>query len=117
MLFCQDGRELNCDSCLELSYEFCSPISVQTDLTPANIFFLNIIDKFNNRYVQEVTINLDGTFDIDMTLLPENYFNPYGGKFEIYLSTTDEGLDYIEFKPSYNCAIITITVNPDSDCC
>lgn len=120
MLYCQDERELNCDSCYEVSYEYCNSISVQAGLTPSETYYLNLIDKFNNRYTQDITVGLDGSFDIDATLLPESYFNPFGGKFEAYLSTTDQGTDYISMTfeaQNYNCLLISIDWTQERDCC
>ena len=108
---CQDQRELNCDSCYSLEYEYCSSISVSAGLTPDDVFFLHIIDKFENKYTQSVTVLEDGSFDVDLTVLPEGYFNPWAGVFEAYISETEDGepMPMTIESVEYNCLLITIT--------
>ncbi len=120
MLYCQESIGLTCDVCYELTKEVCDPINVNPGLMPGDAFYLQIIDKFIARYTQVVTINMDGSFDIDFTLLPSGFFNQFAGKFELYLSTTLEGTDYVDMTLNsevYKCIILTIEKTNSNNCC
>jgi len=119
-MYCQESVELTRDTCYELSKEVCGPININPGLTPADSYYLQIIDKFVTRYTQQVVIKDDGSFDVDTTLLPDGYFNQYAGKFELYLSTSSEGTDYIDMtfeEEVYKCVILSIVKIENSDCC
>jgi hypothetical protein len=121
-MYCQEERELSCDSCYEITKEYCDDINISPDMVPPgySTFYLQIIDKFITRRTQEVTLNEDGSFDIDSSVLPDDFFNPYAGKFELYLSLDEDGLEVQEMTfddEQYNCIILTIVKTIDNDCC
>jgi hypothetical protein len=120
-LYCQEEVELNCDSCYEITKEYCDPISINPGVAPGyDAFYLQIIDKFIVRRTQEITLEMDGSFTIDETLLPDDFFNPYAGKFELYLSVDEEGELKIPMNFSevvYNCIILTIQKTNETECC
>lgn len=119
-VYCQEERALSCDSCYEISKEYCAAINVNPGLVEGQNYYLQIVDKFANRRTQQVTIKADGSFDVDTTVLPDNYFNPYAGKFELYLSSDEDGLEDIEMtfeSTAYNCVVLNITKTIDNDCC
>jgi hypothetical protein len=121
-MYCQEERELNCDSCYEITKEYCSEITINSGLIPLGYetVYLQIIDHFLIRRAQEVIIDEEGNFTIDDSLLPDNLLNPYAGKFELYLSSDEEGLIKIPMTFSganYNCIILTIIKTIENDCC
>jgi predicted nucleic acid-binding Zn-ribbon protein len=119
-MFCQEERELTCDACYELSKEFCGEINISPGLTPNDTFYLQIINQRIQRTSQLITINEDGSFDIDLDSLQDGFFNPYSGKYELYLSTTSDGEDYVDMtleEDTYKCIVLTITITNDPDCC
>lgn len=121
MSICVDITE-NCDTCYELTFEDCAAITVApSNLTPGNNYRLFIVDKFQKRYNQIVTIAGDGSFTIDVAQLPNGFFNKYAGKFEIFLSTTDTGTDYdvplVFATISYNCILAEFNITAGDVCC
>jgi hypothetical protein len=121
-MYCQEERELSCDSCYEISIEYCADINIDPDLVPGGYenFYLQIIDKFTTRRTQEVELNMDGSFDVDTSVLPDDFFNPYAGKFELYLSYDEDGLNRVDMTFDdvvYDCIILTITKTIDNECC
>lgn len=112
-MFCQEERDLTCDSCYEITKEYCDPITISSGLIPVGYetVYLQIIDHFTTRRSQEITIDAEGEFTVDETLLPDNFFNPYAGKFELYLSLDEDGLYPIDLTFSdvnYKCIMLTI---------
>lgn len=102
---CEDIIIENCDTCYETSRVECTAISFTVGLT--GTYQLNIIDKFNKLYTQEVISA--NSFTIDQTLLPDGFFNKYAGVFELYLTngsgfTVPLTISAIE----YNCIILII---------
>jgi hypothetical protein len=120
-LFCQEEVNLNCDSCYELTKEYCDPIVIDPGVAPGyDTFYLQIIDKFIVLRTQAIELDVDGTFTIDKTLLPDDFLNPYAGKFELYLSVDEEGTLIIPMtfnENVYNCIILTIVKTIENDCC
>lgn len=119
-LYCQEEVNLNCDSCYELTKEYCDPITIDPGTAPGyDIFYLQIIDKFIVRRTLDIDLT-DGAFTIDQTLLPDDFFNPYSGKFELYLSIDEDGENRIPMNfndVAYNCIILTISKTIDNECC
>jgi hypothetical protein len=119
-MFCQEERELTCDQCYELSKEFCEAINIDPSLVPTTTYYLQIINQKIQRTSQLITIKADGSFDIDLDALPDGYFNPYSGKYELYLSTLEAGTNYVNMTledETYKCIILTITLTNDPECC
>lgn len=111
MEYCPEERELSCDSCYEISKEYCGAININPGLVPATNYYLNIVDKFAVRHVQEIIVNGNGSFDVDTDVLPDDFFNPYAGKFELYLTTDEDGEDRVDLifsATDYTCIILTI---------
>lgn len=118
-IFCQEEREESCDSCYEITVNYCDNIVINPGIAPGyDSVYLQIIDKFLIRKSQLIEIGIYG-FTIDTSVLPDDFFNPYAGKFELYLSTDVDGLIVIpmNFDDVYNCIILTIEKNIDNDCC
>jgi hypothetical protein len=119
-VYCQEEVQLNCDSCYELTKEYCDPITIDPNVAPGyESVYLQIIDKFITRRTQEVEL-VEGSFTIDESLLPDDFLNPYAGKFELYISTDEEGeiiLPMTFDNVVYNCIILTIEKTNESECC
>lgn len=80
-------------------------MNVLAGLTPASTPYLWIIDKFGNQYSDQITINGDGSFDIDLTFYPAGMFNPANGWFDIFISSDSAGSAVIPmvFESNFNC--------------
>ncbi len=119
-LYCQEEVVLNCDSCYEITKEYCETITIDPGVAPGyEEFYLHIIDKFITKRTQPIEL-IDGSFTIDETLLPDDFFNPYAGKFELYLSVDESGEPIIPMtfnEDTYNCIILTIEKNNENECC
>jgi hypothetical protein len=120
-MYCQEEVTLNCDSCYELTNEYCDPIIINPGVAFGYVScYLQIIDKFITRRSQEVTLNYAGEFTIDEALLPDGFFNPYSGKYELYLSSDEDGENVIPMTFEdvvYNCIILTIEKTTENNCC
>lgn len=120
-MYCQEEREESCSSCYEITIEYCDEITINPGLVPMGYdpLYLQIIDKFQTRRTQEVILGEDG-FTIDTSELPDNFFNPYAGKFELYLSSDEDGLNVLPVTygyDEYDCIILTIVKTIDNNCC
>jgi hypothetical protein len=120
-MFCQEEVLINCDSCYELTIEYCDPININPGIAPGyDTIYLQIIDKFITRASQLIELGIDGSFTVDETLLPDDFFNPYAGKFELYLSTDEDGeiiIPMIFDDVTYNCIVLTISKTINNECC
>lgn len=99
----------HCQSCFERSFDYCSiGIQISTGLD-SGTYQAWLKDKFDNYYVQTVTVNANGdttltmaSFDVTVT--------PYSGKYELTfrISTAyDEDLElYIEGN-TYQCILLS----------
>lgn len=96
---------LNCDYCFTLTVPFDPIMTIQAGLTPSSIVYLWITDKFNNQYSNQITVNLDGSFDIDTSNYPSYLFNPNAGWFDVFLSSDVDGAVIVPmvFVSEFNC--------------
>ena len=105
---------LACDECFELVVNGCE-VNVKAALPAGRTYFLFLENKFNN-YVTPISVNADGSFDIDLTLYPDGMFNEHAGKFEVFLSDKLTPVNYTPLRISdawYNCLIMNFT----TQCC
>lgn len=118
--YCQEERDLSCDSCYELTFEYCSDIVINPGIAPGyDPVYLQIIDQFNVRRTQEIEFN-EESFTIDISVLPDDFFNPYSGKKELYISIDQEGLiplPMIFNEETFNCLLISIVKTIQNTCC
>lgn len=116
MSFCDTDIAVNCDECYELSASDCLPITIPASLTPATVYWLICVDKFNNRYDTQVTVDANGDFIIDPDDFPTGMFNQFAGKFVFILSVSAVDVIPIQFSVSgatYECVVISWSVT----CC
>ena len=110
MSFCEE-ISVNCDNCYELSSDQCSVISIITDLIEGDTYYLHLLDKFENHYVVETTIEVAGELTIDPADFDKKLFIKSNGKLELWLSTDETGQNYdvpITIDDIiYNCIIVT----------
>ena len=108
MSFCDTDVAVNCDECYELSVGDCLPITINTSLTPATVYWLICTDKFGNRYDVQVTVDANGDFEIDPDNYPSGLFNPFAGTFVFILSVSQVSVTAVQFSVSgatYSCII------------
>ena len=100
-----------CKSCYKLCIEYCpTGINIQAGLVDGDIYFLFAIDHFGNVWRDEVTINPDGSFDIDLANYPSGFFTSTSGAVNIFLSLSEDGANPIDITfdtGTYNCILIT----------
>jgi len=116
MSFCDTDIAVNCDECYELSASDCLPITIPTSLTPATVYWLICVDKFDNRYDTQVTVNGSGDFIIDPDDFPTGLFNQFAGKFVFLLSVSAVDVIPVQFSVSsatYECVVVSWSVT----CC
>ena len=98
-----------CQSCYAASFILCSGnTSISAGLDPATVYYIWIEDKFGNFYLQQVTTDGSGSFEIDFTVFPEGLFTQYAGYFTLTVSassafSTDETLTIN--GTDYNCIV------------
>lgn len=93
MSFCEE-ISVNCDECYQITSEQCSVITIITDLVEGNNYYLHILDKFENHYVIETKIGVDGVLTIDPADFDKKIFTASNGKLEVWLSTQQSGHNY-----------------------
>lgn len=116
MSFCDTDIAVNCDECYELSASDCLPITIPTSLTPATVYWLICVDKFDNRYDVQVTVDASGDFVIDPDDFPTGLFNQFAGKFVFLLSVSSVNVVPVQFSVSgatYECVVVSWSVT----CC
>lgn len=110
MSFCEEILT-NCDECLQINANQCSVISIITDLIEDDTYYLHLLDKFENHYVVETTIGVDGELTIDPADFDKKLFIKSNGKLEVWLSTQQSGQNYdvpITINEIiYNCIIVS----------
>ncbi len=83
-----------CSTCYEVMIPECpGDITVKAQLEPSSTFFVTITDKFGTKYTQEVESDADGSFVIDVSLLPAGIFNRHAGNFTIEVRATLSNCD------------------------
>lgn len=114
----------DCSECYEHNVSYCpDEINISAGLTPSDTLYLWIRDKFNNIWDDIITVNADGSFDINMSNFPTGMFTPSFGSIDIFLTTDAKGQSVQEMSfdtQEYNCLILTVD-NPvyltdDSGC-
>lgn len=102
---------LSCDYCYTIEVLYEPLMNVDAGLTPASTPYLWITDKFGNQYSEQVAINGDGSFDIDISLYPQALFNPNSGWFDIFLSSDVGGQVIVPmtFGSAFNCLKLATT--------
>ena len=103
----------NCDECFELSVAYCPDqlINISAGLTPAASLYLWIRDKFGNLWYDTITVNADGSFDIDTDNFTTGMFTPTFGALDIFLSTDDKGANIVPMTFNLiadNCLILSV---------
>jgi len=102
----------NCDSCYEKSIDYCPPsINIQAKLTPGATLYLWIRDKFQHTWGDLITVDLDGSFDINQNNFPKGMFTPSFGSLDIFLTTDDLGQNIVPLNfgmDEYNCILLSV---------
>ena len=107
-----DPIPLSCDHCFVIDLTQDDLINVGAGLAPASTYYLWITDKFGNQYSDPITVNSDGSFDIDAANYPSGMFNPSAGVFDLFLSSDTGGSDIIPMMfnaIAFNCLKFIIT--------
>ena len=108
MSFTCDTISVDCDACFVINASECAPINIDPGLVPATVYWLHITDKFFTTYKQQVTINPDGSFDINLTGLTGRN-TKYSGDWQLFLSTDEAGTIVVPVTfagTSYQCMIV-----------
>lgn len=108
---CYAPVDYGCETCHEREYAEGSDINIEAGLSALTPYFVHIVDKFYNHYVQRVVTNSSGALTITSYGLPNNFFNRYAGEIEVKISAISAG-PFINFQLDgvlKNCLVITIT--------
>ncbi len=76
-----------CDSCYPTSFPECENLTFVAGLTPSTNYTAIVTNHFGQKYTQDVTTDTGGAFELDYTLFPEGFFNPYSGFFTLEVQT------------------------------
>jgi len=106
-----------CKSCYKLCIEYCpTGINIQPKLNPDTKYYLFVVDHFGNVWRDDITINQDGSFDIDLANYPSGFFTSSSGAVNIFLSENEDGSNPIDMTfdgTVYNCVLISTQPNVD----
>lgn len=108
----------NCKSC----YRVCDPIpdcltslAIMTDQVDSDLI-IQIIDKFDNIYLAEITSESSGIVILDLSnenIYPVGLINPYAGQFKLIVTKDGEIVLFTINTIDYDCLIFECTVyNP-----
>lgn len=79
-----------CSTCYPLSGVACgSSLDLTAGLSPLTVYYVWVKDRFDKRYVQEVTTDGSGDLTLDLTAFPDGLFASYTGSFIITVSTSE----------------------------
>lgn len=100
----------NCKSC----FRVCDPIpdcltslSVITSVLSDEIL-VQIIDKFDNIYISEITTEVNGLAILDLQnieIFPVGLINQWSGEFKLVINKDDEIVPFTVGNKSYDCLI------------
>lgn len=114
----------NCDECYEQSISYCpNEINILAGLIPAATLYLWVRDKFGKIWDDIVTVNGDGSFDINMSNFPTGMFTASFGSLDIFLTSDSDGGTVVPVTfntVEYNCLILKVNepvyLTDDSGC-
>lgn len=90
-IVCNPNLINDCKTCIVFERDF-STLNFQAGLTFPNSYYLFVRDKFNTLYKVLVSVNADGSFDLDPNAFPNGLFGVDTGMTELYLTTDQAGL-------------------------
>lgn len=114
----------DCSECYEHSVSYCpSEINISAGLTPAATLYLWIRDKFGKIWDDIITVEADGSFDINMSNFPTGMFTPSFGSLDIFLTSDAQGQTVVPVTfnaTEYNCIMLSVSepvyLTDDTDC-
>ena len=110
---CNVTVEADCDVCYYTTVESpCdTPIEFETDLVAGAVYYLWLVDKFDNVYRHGIIIEAGGVIPVDVDEYPEGFFTNHSGVFRIFLTTTTSQSSRIDFEigsTEYSCITFEI---------
>lgn len=108
---------LLCESCFEAELPQCSGnIKVNADLTPSTSYITTLTSNKGIKYIENITTDVNGSFEIDVDLLPKGLLIPNTGKFLLTLRSMPSNCDSIDMnfcvdgiKKPFKCLLFSIT--------
>lgn len=98
-----------CTTCYSLTLPACEDsITLPSDLTPGT-YYVWVEDRFQKKYVQEVTVGVSGDVVINTTTFPPGMFTENSGYYTVTVSTSDTDETRETFTVSltdYDCYVI-----------
>lgn len=82
----------NCPKCASVHIPQClDEVKFSLGLEPNKEYYWFITDKFGNRYYKVITTDLEGSFIINKTDVPDGLFTAYSGVFELVIKENYSG--------------------------
>ena len=112
----------NCDACFELQFIDCATIQINAGVTPNTVFFLLVEDHFGKQFRTQVLTDGSGNFVINGDLFPAGFFNTFGGKYEILITTDNQFVNIVPmniglYGAPFNCALLSFDIPSGQICC
>lgn len=105
---------VDCSQCLQYSVKYCPPSLINiptTNLISGNDYYLWIVDKLGNAFVDAITGNADGSFTINKSNFPIGMFNVDFGKMDVFITSDSYGRDIVPVSyggVNYNCIMLGV---------
>lgn len=113
---------MNCNNSNKLFQDTVSDnpgdITVYGVLAPDTDYWWEVTDQHGNKYLIPFTTNADGIGTLDVSQLPEGFFNPFTSGFTLRVKSTTDSCDYepMSFVVKYNSIHVNvINSNIDKD--
>lgn len=117
MALCFTDPAGDCDVCVEQTITDCDTITIaSTNLTPSDVFWSFIVDRFGNQFPRLVVINSAGGFSLIADDYPSGLFTVDGGEYELFISVLQTPITFVSMTiggTATNCVLLTFSVN----CC
>lgn len=98
-----------CDSCYVTSIAWCTDPHFITGLQHAHPYRVYIENHFGQVYYQNVTTDSDGNFTLDISLFPDEFFNPSSGNFILTVKTLQgDDTDIVYGYQGYPCIVFDV---------
>lgn len=111
---CNDELAFYCEECYRVIYDDCENITIDIGLTGSTEYCFKFYDKFGQTYQYLATTEVNGSFTVDTSELPDNFFNPYSGIIELQIFSDCDTATRTSFSVAYTTYRCVELQNADS---